>query len=78
MIATNRQLSVVHPIHKLLIPHFRYTMNINALARGNLINANGIIEKTQYPSKYSMEMSSFAYRNWVFPHQALPVDLIKR
>ncbi|XP_022150790.1 probable linoleate 9S-lipoxygenase 5 [Momordica charantia] len=78
VIATNRQLSVVHPIHKLLVPHFRDTMNINALARQSLINADGIIETTHYPAKYSMEMSSFVYKNWVFPEQALPADLIKR
>ncbi|MCH80837.1 linoleate 9S-lipoxygenase-like, partial [Trifolium medium] len=27
IIATNRHLSVVHPIHKLLLPHYRDTMN---------------------------------------------------
>ncbi|XP_023545376.1 linoleate 9S-lipoxygenase 6-like [Cucurbita pepo subsp. pepo] len=78
VIATNRQLSVLHPIHKLLVPHFRYTMKINSLARANLINADGVVEKTQYPSKYSMEMSSFAYRSWNFTQQALPADLIQR
>lgn len=78
VIATNRQLSVLHPIHKLLVPHFRDTMNINALARQSLINADGIIETTHYPAKYSMELSSFVYKTWVFPQQALPADLIKR
>lgn len=78
VIAMNRQLSVLHPIHKLLVPHFRYTMKINALARGALINADGIVEKTQFPSKYSMKMSSTAYKNWDFTQQALPTDLIKR
>ncbi|GMY21576.1 probable linoleate 9S-lipoxygenase 5 [Fagus crenata] len=38
-IATNRQLSVLQPIYKLLHPHFRDTMNVNALARQVLINA---------------------------------------
>ncbi|XP_038877029.1 probable linoleate 9S-lipoxygenase 5 [Benincasa hispida] len=78
VIATNRQLSVLHPIHKLLVPHFKDTMKINALARESLISANGIIERTHYPAKYSMEMSSFAYKTWVFPQQALPADLIER
>ncbi|KAK6804962.1 hypothetical protein RDI58_002746 [Solanum bulbocastanum] len=78
VIATNRQLSVLHPIHKLLQPHFHDTMNINALARQTLINGDGFIETFLFPAKYSMEMSSIAYKDWVFPEQALPADLIKR
>nr|XP_023883357.1 probable linoleate 9S-lipoxygenase 5 isoform X2 [Quercus suber] len=78
VIATNRQLSVLHPIYKLLHPHFRDTMNVNALARQVLINANGALESTVFTRKYSMEMSSKVYKNWVFPEQALPADLIKR
>ncbi|KAL4588334.1 hypothetical protein LXL04_001218 [Taraxacum kok-saghyz] len=78
IIATNRQLSVLHPIYKLLKPHFRDTMNINALARQLLINARGFLERTVFPEKYAMEMSAVLYKNWVFTEQALPADLLKR
>ncbi|OWM69231.1 hypothetical protein CDL15_Pgr025418 [Punica granatum] len=79
IIAANRQLSVLHPIYKLLHPHFRYTMEINALARGYLINADGIIESCFSPGKYSIELSSVAYDQlWQFDLQALPNDLINR
>lgn len=78
VIATNRQLSVVHPIHKLLRPHYRDTMNINALARNVLVNAEGIIESTFLWGNYALEMSAVVYKDWVFPEQALPADLVKR
>nr|GMD07829.1 linoleate 13S-lipoxygenase 2-1, chloroplastic-like [Ipomoea batatas]GME20691.1 linoleate 13S-lipoxygenase 2-1, chloroplastic-like [Ipomoea batatas] len=60
IIASNRQLSAMHPIFRLLQPHFRYTMEINAFARLALINANGIIESSFSPSKYSMLLCSIA------------------
>ncbi|KAJ9158716.1 hypothetical protein P3X46_024276 [Hevea brasiliensis] len=79
IIAAHRQLSEMHPIFRLLHPHFRYTMEINALARQQLINAGGIIESTFSPGKYSMELSSVAYdKLWRFDKEALPDDLISR
>jgi len=78
VISTNRNLSVLHPIYKLLFPHYRDTMNINALARESLINADGVIEQSFLGGKYAVEISSAAYKDWVFPDQALPTDLIKR
>ncbi|XP_058743500.1 linoleate 9S-lipoxygenase-like [Vicia villosa] len=78
IIATNRHLSVVHPIQKLLLPHYRNTMNINASARDTLISAGGIIESTYLLGRYTMEMSAVVYKDWVFTEAGLPSDLIKR
>ncbi|KAL2940902.1 Linoleate 13S-lipoxygenase 2-1 chloroplastic [Bienertia sinuspersici] len=79
IIAANRQLSAIHPIYRLLHPHFRYTMEINALARQALINAGGIIESSFAPGKYACEVSSVIYgMEWRFDREALPTDLISR
>ncbi|XP_057818016.2 linoleate 13S-lipoxygenase 3-1, chloroplastic isoform X2 [Cryptomeria japonica] len=79
IIAAHRQLSFMHPIFKLLQPHMRYTMEINALARQSLINGGGVIEACFTPGKYSMEMSAYAYdKQWRFDMEALPADLIRR
>lgn len=78
IIATHRQLSSVHPIYKLLHPHMRYTLEINALARQSLVNGGGIIEASFSPGKYAMELSSAGYSKWRFDMEALPADLIQR
>uniref|UniRef100_M4CIM6 Lipoxygenase n=1 Tax=Brassica campestris TaxID=3711 RepID=M4CIM6_BRACM len=79
IIAANRQLSAMHPIYRLLHPHFRYTMEINARARQSLVNAGGIIESCFWPGKYSLELSSDVYdKLWRFDREGLPADLISR
>ncbi|XP_027932988.1 lipoxygenase 4, chloroplastic-like [Vigna unguiculata] len=78
IIATHRQLSVMHPIFKLLKPHLKHTLQINALAREALINEGGIIESIFSPGKHSTEIISAAYRDWRFDMEALPADLIRR
>ncbi|KAG6479283.1 hypothetical protein ZIOFF_062746 [Zingiber officinale] len=78
IIAARRQLSSMHPIYKLLDPHFKDTMHINSLARSILLNAGGILERTMYLGKYAMEISSAIYKSWRFRDQALPADLLKR
>lgn len=66
-------------VYKLMLPHFRYTMSINASARGGLINADGVIEKTFAPGPYAMRLCSLVYGSaWSFESQALPVDLQQR
>ncbi|XP_015418753.1 PREDICTED: arachidonate 15-lipoxygenase [Myotis davidii] len=43
--ATMRCLPSIHPIFKLIIPHLRYTLEINVRARNGLISENGIFDQ---------------------------------
>ncbi|KAK7369025.1 hypothetical protein VNO80_11059 [Phaseolus coccineus] len=79
IIAAHRQLSVMHPIFKLLHPHMRYTLKTNAIARQTLINAEGTIETDHTPGRYCMQMTSAAYKDWWrFDMEGFPDDLIRR
>ncbi|XP_021742500.1 probable linoleate 9S-lipoxygenase 5 [Chenopodium quinoa] len=78
VIASHRQLSVLHPVHKLLHPHFRDTMRINSIARQTALNPNGLFEQAVFLRQYSAAWSSKLYKDWVFTDQALPRDLVKR
>lgn len=79
ILAAHRHLSAMHPIYKLLDPHMRYTLEINALARQGLINADGVIESCFTPGQYCMDISAAAYsQSWRFDQEGLPQDLIRR
>ncbi|XP_038899357.1 linoleate 9S-lipoxygenase 5-like isoform X4 [Benincasa hispida] len=78
IIATRRQLSVMHPIYRLLNPHFKDTLHINSLFRSFLLRPDGIFEKILFSGKYSMELSSELYKEWRFDEHGLPADLLKR
>ncbi|XP_020586977.1 probable lipoxygenase 6 [Phalaenopsis equestris] len=79
ILAAHRRLSCMHPVFRLLHPHMRYTLEINALARQSLVNAGGVIESCFTPGPLCMEISADYYRqHWRFDKEGLPADLIRR
>uniref|UniRef100_A0A7N8WM88 Hydroperoxide isomerase ALOXE3-like n=1 Tax=Mastacembelus armatus TaxID=205130 RepID=A0A7N8WM88_9TELE len=68
-----RNIPMVHPLYKLLIPHTRYTLQINFLARLTLISPTGVF--TQFTSSggeamttiLKRSMSSLTYRSLCIP-----------
>lgn len=44
-VATMRCLPSLHPVFKLMIPHLRYTMEINARARNGLVSDLGVFDQ---------------------------------
>ncbi|GBG43316.1 hypothetical protein CBR_g76904 [Chara braunii] len=78
LVSLRRRVSEWHPLFKLLIPHFRFTMSINYRARTNLINADGIIESNFTLGPKCMALSQEMFKSWTFRCQALPDNLKKR
>lgn len=75
----HRNLSVVHPLYKLLHPHFRYQLAINCLARGRLLVEGGLLPENAsltYPSM--VEVLKRSYGQWKFDAQSLPQMLATR
>ncbi|XP_066524197.1 polyunsaturated fatty acid 5-lipoxygenase-like isoform X2 [Hoplias malabaricus] len=61
-IAMYRQLSAAHPISKLLLPHVRFTVAINAKARDKLISEEGIFDKS-IKARGMEELPNYFYRD---------------
>ncbi len=65
IVAMHRQISREHPLHKLLIPHFRFTININDDAIHSLIVPGGVVAcNVGIAIESSLELVSKAHRAW--------------
>uniref|UniRef100_A0A674A437 Hydroperoxide isomerase ALOXE3-like n=1 Tax=Salmo trutta TaxID=8032 RepID=A0A674A437_SALTR len=70
-VSTLRNLPMVHPLYKLLISHFRYTLQINTLARQTLVSENGVITEV-LPIPF-LSVASLTYSSL-----CMPEDIIAR
>ncbi|XP_077352096.1 polyunsaturated fatty acid 5-lipoxygenase-like [Festucalex cinctus] len=76
-VAMFRQLSAVHPVFKLLIPHVRFTIAINTKAREQLICKRGLFDKANatggggHVQLIQKTMKTLTFRSLCFP------DMIK-
>ncbi len=83
VVATNRQLSVEHPILALLAPHFRFTLDINEGAKHSLIIPHGVVASVLSPSiAGSLGMVRDARLAWRFdqnlPHRLFALRGVDR
>jgi arachidonate 15-lipoxygenase len=65
VVAAHRQLHANHPLLKLLLPHFRFTININDSAIHSLIAPGGVVATNVGPAiEDSLRLVSEAHRAW--------------
>nr|XP_046191947.1 hydroperoxide isomerase ALOXE3-like isoform X1 [Oncorhynchus gorbuscha] len=77
--STLRNLPMVHPIYKLLIPHFRYTLQINTLARQALISENGLFtENASVGGPGMVEFLKKAMASLTYSSLCMPEDITAR
>ena len=78
ILAANRQLPAAHPIHVLLKPHFRFTIQINDSAIHSLIVPGGVVASVLSPDHQSVgKILVDAHDKWRFDEQ-LPAKLFEQ
>ena len=65
VVATHRQLAEQHPLFKLLIPHFRFTININDDAIHSLIVPGGVVATNVGPAiESTLQLLAQSHEAW--------------
>uniref|UniRef100_A0A673A8R7 Si:dkey-17e16.9 n=2 Tax=Sphaeramia orbicularis TaxID=375764 RepID=A0A673A8R7_9TELE len=77
-VATHRCLPVVHPIYKLLIQHFQYTIQINSLARKILLGPDGPLSMSSLGFDGLVELMRRSLPEVTFSSLCLPDNIAAR
>ncbi|XP_036125243.1 arachidonate 12-lipoxygenase, 12R-type [Molossus molossus] len=78
-LAVLRQLPMCHPLYKLLIPHTRYTIQINSIGRAILLNEGGLTARgTSLGLKGFAELMARALSEMTYDSFYLPNDFVER
>ncbi|XP_060947753.1 polyunsaturated fatty acid lipoxygenase ALOX15B-like [Limanda limanda] len=77
-VATLRCFPVIHPLYKLLIPHFKSTLDINIRGRVSLMGPNGMFEKSTAGVEGMIEIMRRSLREMTYSSVCLPENIAAR
>ncbi|XP_069545471.1 polyunsaturated fatty acid lipoxygenase ALOX15B [Brachyistius frenatus] len=73
-----RNIPMVHPLYKLLVPHTRYTLQINHLARLLLISEAGVFTKFAASGGDMMTILTRSLSSMTYSSLCIPDDIAER
>ncbi|XP_042359016.1 hydroperoxide isomerase ALOXE3-like [Plectropomus leopardus] len=77
-VAALRSFSEIHPLYKLLFPHFRYTIYANTTARKNVYSPDGILSTTTIGYHGLSELMRRALPETTYSSLCLPDNITAR
>ncbi|KAM4712927.1 polyunsaturated fatty acid lipoxygenase ALOX15B isoform 2-T5 [Anableps anableps] len=77
-VATLRCFPTIHPLYKLLIPHFRYTLHINIVGRKTLLGPGGALSESSLGVEGLTELMRRALSQMTYTSLCLPENIAAR